>query len=165
MKGCTKVSSKSCGVRKARKSTAMLTRQLPTMGEAVVRVGKIINGEIKQPKNYDQNGVYCIFSETEKEIYGGKARNVGRRFKSHKYTDFKNKEFDGMLICSCKRDWDTNFINSTEGVYIKAIQIYAAMFGYSVKNKNKIYKGSLEELLKPSDWDTINAWIESHKVA
>lgn len=164
MKGCTVV-GKSSGTKRTRRGTALLTKQLPTMGEAVVRVGKVINGEIKQPKNLDQNGVYCLCSESEGELYGGKARNVGRRFNSHKYTDFKGKEFDGLLICSCKRDWDTDFINKTEGIYIQAIQIYAAMFGYAIKNKNKVYKGSLEDLLKPTDWDTINAWLESHKIA
>jgi hypothetical protein len=39
------------------------------------------------------------------------------------------------------------------------------MFGYTVTNKNKIYKGALNDLLKPNDWEVINAYLESHKVA
>jgi hypothetical protein len=165
MTNCKKAMVKSCGTKKVRRSTAMLTKQIPSMGEAVVRVAKVLNGEIKQPKTFDQNGIYCLQSESEHLLYGGKSRNVGQRFKSHNYTDFKGIEHDGMLICSCKRDWDTTFMNANEKQYIQAIQIYAAMFGYTVTNKNKIYKGALNDLLKPSDWEVINAYLESHKVA
>lgn len=163
MKNCLKAVSRSCETMRTKtiRRAAMLTKETPTMGEAVVRIAKILNGEIKQPKSLIQNGIYGI--KAENTLYCGKSRNVAQRLNSHSYTDFKHIGGRGFLICSCKREWDTNFMNSVEGIFIKASQIYAAMFGYSIKNKNKIYKGDLLDLLTEEDQNTINAYFDSLK--
>lgn len=165
MTNCTKVASKTSSTKRERRGTALLAKQMPTMGEAVVRVGMILNGEIKQPRTMVQNAAYILFSETTGRLYVGKGKNIKTRINQHKYHDFKDIPYDGMLLCSCPRIWDTKFILAVEERFIQAAQIYAAMFGYTVTNKNKIYKGDLNDLLKPSDLVTINTWIESHKVA